>query len=159
MRQANMLLAAALAVAGASAYATSEDDLALSQGEAFVVVEEDDADEGVIVAESVPAYSYVVSDATPVVIAPAATPVSEPITIEQRRLTLDERIQSGVMDAIYNAPNLGGQIGVESNDARVTLTGWTPTAGQARRAAMYAQGVDGVREVQNLIRPRIGGSV
>ena len=81
------------------------------------------------------------------------------ITIEERRLSLDQRIQATVMDRLSGAPNLSGKIGVESNDAVVTLTGYTVTAGQAWRAERVARSVDGVRYVQNQIRPRIGGSV
>ena len=38
-------------------------------------------------------------------------------------------------------------------------SGWTRTAGQAYRAEREARSVQGVRYVQNEIRPRIGGSV
>ena len=82
-----------------------------------------------------------------------------PITIEQRRLSLDERIQSDVMDAVLHTPNITGKIGVESSDAVVTLTGWTNTSGQAFRAGRSAQGVQGVKYVDNQIRPRVGGSI
>lgn len=91
-----------------------------------------------------------------------AVPRSAPqpgITVEERRLSLDQRIQLNVMDRLASAPNLSGKIGVESNDAVVTLTGYTVTAGQAWRAERVARSVDGVRYVQNQIRPRIGGSV
>ncbi|HET7400875.1 MAG TPA: BON domain-containing protein [Usitatibacter sp.] len=81
-----------------------------------------------------------------------------PITVEERRLSLDERIQGNVMDVLLSQ-NLSGKIGVESQDAVVTLTGYTTTVGQAQRAGRYAAGVEGVRAVQNQIRPRVGGSV
>jgi len=81
-----------------------------------------------------------------------------PITIEERRLTLDERIQGNVMDVLLSQ-NLSGKIGVESQDAVVTLTGYTTTVGQAQRAGRYAASVEGVSAVQNQIRPRVGGSV
>lgn len=81
-----------------------------------------------------------------------------PITIEERRLTLDERIQGNVMDVLLSQ-NLSGKIGVESQDAVVTLTGYTTTVGQAQRAGRYAASVEGVKAVQNQIRPRVGGSV
>ncbi len=97
--------------------------------------------------------------------APRPAPVVEqsvaqpPITVEQRRLTEDQRIQSLVMDEILAAPHMTGKIGVESHDAVVTLTGWTNTSGQAYRAGMYAHRVSGVRYVENQIRPRVGGSI
>jgi hypothetical protein len=86
--------------------------------------------------------------------------VSQPgITIEERRLSEDERIQAAVMDKLASNSRLSGKIGVESRDAVVTLTGYTSTAGQAYRAGREAHGVMGVKYVQNEIRPRIGGSV
>lgn len=91
----------------------------------------------------------------PVAEAPAVSP---PITVEEKRLTQDERIQADVMDRIANSQNLSGKIGVETRDAVVTLTGYTSTAFQAERAGRAARGVDGVRDVQNLIRARVGGS-
>jgi hypothetical protein len=86
------------------------------------------------------------------------TVASAPITIEEQRLTEDQRIQAVVMDRLAQAPNISGKIGVESLDSVVTLSGWTSTAMQADRAARTARGVIGVRYVQNEIRPRIGGS-
>jgi osmotically-inducible protein OsmY len=83
----------------------------------------------------------------------------ERITIERRRLSEDERIQSVVMDALQNSGPLTGKIGVESHQSVVTLTGWTNTVGQAERAGRYARGVTGVKTVQNLIRARVGGMV
>lgn len=89
---------------------------------------------------------------------PAHTP-QPPITVEQRRLTLDERIQADLMDRLAQAPNLSGKIGVESQDAVVTLSGWTATSGQAQRVVRHAWSVPGVKDVQNGIRPRAGGSI
>lgn len=81
------------------------------------------------------------------------------ITVEQRRLSRDERIQAEVMDRIAADSRLSGKIGVVSQDSVVTLSGWTRTAGQARNAERDARSIVGVRYVQNQIRPRIGGSV
>ena len=74
-------------------------------------------------------------------------------------MSVDERIQSEVMDRIANNPNLSGKIGVESHDSVVRLSGWTRTVGQARAAERDARSVLGVRYVENEIRPRVGGSV
>lgn len=82
-----------------------------------------------------------------------------PIVIEQKAMTLDERIQSQVMDRLAATERLSGKIGVESNDAVVTLTGYTVTAAMAHRAERAALGVQGVRGVDNRLRARIGGSV
>jgi hypothetical protein len=81
------------------------------------------------------------------------------ITIEERRLSEDERIQVAVIDKLAANPRLSGKIGVESNEAVVTLTGYTATVGQATRAGWDARSVMGVKYVQNQIRPRVGGSV
>lgn len=91
---------------------------------------------------------------------PSPASASQPsIIVEQKRLTTDERIQAQLMDVIAHAPNMSGQIGVEARDRVVTLSGWTATSGQARRAARYAYGIEGVKNVQNEIRARVGGSV
>ena len=82
-----------------------------------------------------------------------------PVIVEERRLSRDERIQLEVMDRLAANRNISGKIGVESYDSVVRLSGWTATAGQARRAEHDARSVDGVSYVQNEIRPRIGGSV
>lgn len=81
------------------------------------------------------------------------------ITVEERRLTEDERIQSEVMDRLAGNPRLDGRIGVETRDSVVRLTGWTRTVGQARAAERDARGIEGVRYVRNEIRARVGGSV
>jgi len=99
------------------------------------------------------------------IVAPAEAPAvrasapQPPVIVEERHLTLDERIQGDVMDKLAAAPHISGKIGVESHDAVVRLTGYTLTAGQADRAGRYAGSVMGVRYVQNEIRPRIGGSI
>jgi hypothetical protein len=81
------------------------------------------------------------------------------ITIEERRLSEDERIQLAVMDRIAADPRLSGKIQVQSRNRVVTLSGWTRTAGQAWHAQSDARSVLGVRYVENAIRPRVGGSV
>ena len=82
-----------------------------------------------------------------------------PLVVEERRLSEDKRIQSVVMDALAHDARLTGKIGVESHASVVRLTGWTSTVGQAERAGRMARGVTGVRYVENLIRPRVGGMV
>ena len=122
-------------------------------------------------AEAVPSNAHIpaASEPPPMIDPKVETPtrtlmdqgaLQAPITVERRRLTLDERIQGNVMDVLLSqAANLSGKIGVESEDAVVTLTGYTTTVGQAQRAARYAANVEGVKTVQNQIRPRVGGSV
>ena len=87
----------------------------------------------------------------------APEPPRAAITITEPRLTVDQRIQADVIDLLARNPNLSGKIGVVSENATVTLTGWTATSGQAWRAGRDARGVIGVRHVVNEIRPRVGG--
>jgi hypothetical protein len=82
--------------------------------------------------------------------------VEPPVTVTEQRLTTDQRIQADVMDLLARSENLSGQIGVESRDSVVTLSGWTATSGQAWRAGRDAGRVIGVKHVVNEIRPRIG---
>jgi hypothetical protein len=96
--------------------------------------------------------------------APAIVPVTQArvapsITVEEQRLTQDQRIQADVMDLLARNPRLSGRIGVETADSVVTLSGWVATSGQAWRAGRDVRGVQGVRHVVNEIRPRVGGSV
>ena len=169
-------LVAALAAVTATAWAATEAlQLAPSTTIPTVVIEEHERkaaeplrtedtlapDEKVIEAGAVPATpaaAPVMPDrAAPVLERPA---VAEPrITIEQRRLTLDERIQLDALERLAAARNISGKIGVETQGAVVTLTGYTVTAAQGQRAERIVRGVEGVREVDNRIRARIGGSV
>lgn len=82
-----------------------------------------------------------------------------PIAVETQRLSDDERIQLAVMDVLAANQHLSGKISVQSNDRVVKLSGWTRTSGQAWQAERDARRVEGVRYIQNEIRPRIGGSV
>ena len=115
----------------------------------------------VTVDESLAPGESVVADEPRVAPAPVVREsVAQPrITIENRRLTEDERIQAVVMDRIAANPRLSGKISVQSSDRVVRLSGWTRTVGQAWQAERDARSVVGVRYVQNEIRPRVGGSV
>ncbi len=150
-------LVAALAAVTATAFAMNESQETKlnSTPSPGVVVAEDttvkglEPNESIVTAPAPVAPQYV----APVVERPAVQP---PVTVETPRLTMDQRIQGDVIDAIYNMPNISGKIGVESHDAVVTLTGYTMTGGQAWRAARTAGSVQDVRYVQNEIRPRVG---
>lgn len=166
----NAALAAAIAaVAAGTAWATTEYTTSYSDLDADTVVVAEPVAETVTITDTVTTIEPAAAPAPETAIAPA--PVQErstladsvaaqpPLTIEDRRLTPDQRIQALVMDKIALSSNISGKIGVESNDQVVTLTGYTVTAGQARRAGALAGSVDGVKYVQNEIRARIGGSV
>ena len=168
-------LVAALAAVTATAWATSETlRLAPSTSIPIVVIEEHELKaasplrtEDTLAPNEAVVGSETVAPAAPVAATPQRTmPVVEradvaeaPIVIEQKAMTLDERIQSQVMERIAGVANLSGRIGVESHDAVVTLTGHTVTAAQAYRVERTARSVEGVRGVDNQIRARIGGSV
>ena len=86
-----------------------------------------------------------------------AQPARATITVEERRLTQDQRIQAQVMRRLASAKHVSGKIAVEARASVVRLSGWTRTAGQAQRAERIARGVRGVKHVRNEIRPRMGG--
>jgi hypothetical protein len=91
--------------------------------------------------------------------APATTYVhTEPaITIEAPRYyNDDQRITADVVDAIASDGRIRGDIGVSTYRNNVELTGRVTTPGQRDLAGRAAKGVDGVSEVQNLIKPRVG---
>ncbi|QJR12056.1 hypothetical protein DSM104443_03139 [Usitatibacter rugosus] len=160
----NAALVAALAAVTATAYATNEyvsahSDTVVAPTETVVTTTTTTTIEPVAPVESLTTNETVVTTpATPAESAPLLNVPSTPITIEDRRMTLDERIQSDVMDKLAASPNISGKIGVESKDAVVTLTGYTSTSAQAYRAGRYAGSVEGVKYVQNDVRGRIGGS-
>jgi len=80
-----------------------------------------------------------------------------PITVYGYRND-DDRITSEVIGQIATDPRISGVIGVQTDDNVVTLDGRVTTPGQSRRAEMDARRVDGVAEVQNQLRTRVGGS-
>jgi hypothetical protein len=82
--------------------------------------------------------------------------VTEEIIVTAPRMTEDQAITADVVDRIATNPNISGRIGVETYNRDVTLTGRTVTEGQAERAEREAKSVEGVKEVTNLIRPRVG---
>ena len=143
----NAALVAGLAAVAATAWATN--DHAVPPGYEPVSVDESLAPNESVVAPSD-------ERTVPVVEHSVAQP---PLIVEERRLTLDQRIQADVIDRLSGSQRISGKIGVESQGAHVTLTGYTSTAAQAERAGRIARGVSGVRNVDNQIRPRIGGLV
>ena len=80
------------------------------------------------------------------------------IEVEAPRYSTDQRITNDVVDVLATDPRLSGKIGVVTNDRTVHLTGRVTTPGQADIASRDAMSVDGVREVRNELRTRVGGS-
>ena len=81
-----------------------------------------------------------------------------PIIVDAPYVTTDQAITNDVVDVLATDPRLSGKIGVVTEDRSVRLTGRVATPGQARIAGLDAQGVDGVREVRNELRTRVGGA-
>lgn len=81
-----------------------------------------------------------------------------PIIVTAPRMTEDELINRDVVDVLAHDPYLSGRIGVETVDNDVTLSGSVTTPGQVRRAERNAMQVAGVRDVNNELRARVGGS-
>jgi hyperosmotically inducible periplasmic protein len=165
----NAALVGAVAAVAATAWATNESGQS-SYVPAYQVAEEPVIDpaphplapaaEPVVIQESLAPNEVVITDRDTVVVPVIERRVAQPaITVEQRRLSEDERIQALVMDKLANNPRLSGKIGVESSGSVVRLSGYTRTVGQAWHAERDARSVIGVRYVRNEIRPRVGGSV
>jgi hyperosmotically inducible periplasmic protein len=151
----NAALAGALAAVAATSWAMNESNETISTYEPLGTV----AEPAPLASEPIAVNESLSPNETVVVPVEERSVAQAPITVEERRLSEDERIQAQVMDRLAAAPRLSGKIGVESHDAVVTLTGYTSTAGQAYRAGREAGSVMGVKYVRNEIRPRIGGSV
>ena len=101
------------------------------------------------------------SDGTIVERVYAAEPIlverSAPIYVERYRLHEDQIITEAVKDELAADPYLDPRsIAVETEKNVVSLSGLVGTPGQARIAARDAQRVEGVKEVRNYIRSRVG---
>jgi osmotically-inducible protein OsmY len=78
------------------------------------------------------------------------------LTVSAQSATADQRIKSDVEAKLANDPRLSGEIGVEIHGDEVTLTGIVTTPGEADSAALDAQSVDGVSNVQSNLRAQVG---
>jgi osmotically-inducible protein OsmY len=76
------------------------------------------------------------------------------------QLTNDQRITNAVVDKIGNDPGLSadGIIQVQTSDGDVTLTGRVDLPDQVDKAGLDAESVDGVKDVDNEVRPRVGAA-
>jgi hypothetical protein len=91
--------------------------------------------------------------------APVLVVETPPTLVVGPRLTPDQMITGDAIENLANDSRLtNGVIGVETDRRDVTLKGRVSTPGQARIAERDVQAVDGVREVHNELRPRVGGS-
>jgi|KBSMisStaDraftv2_1062788.scaffolds.fasta_scaffold103617_2 hypothetical protein len=88
---------------------------------------------------------------------PATVAYVEPPIIVTAPMTEDQAITNEVIDRIASDPTIHGRVGVDTYMDKVTLSGRVGTPWQAEKAQTHAQNVEGVREVDNQLRSRIGG--
>lgn len=92
-------------------------------------------------------------------IVPANPAYREPrVTITAPRPSNDELLRNAVMDRLSSDGRISGTVGVQAYQHTVSLTGRVMTTGQVDRAGMIARGVDGVWDVNNDLRARVGQS-
>ena len=130
------IVAAALATASAAAFANTPSE---SSTTTYVPV------------ESTTRYYYV----------PSTEQAREQAAVRDESITVygdeDTAIKEEVMDRLAANDSLSGLIGVESDRRDVTLTGRVTTRADVEEAAREARGVDGVSDVYNRLRARVGG--
>ena len=78
------------------------------------------------------------------------------ITAEPDAATDDQAITRAVEDKLRNDPGLEGNIQVITDGNEVTLNGTVTTPGEADRAERDARSIDGVQNVNNYLRMRVG---
>ena len=78
------------------------------------------------------------------------------VTVTAPRPSEDELLRNAVVDRLASDSRLAGRIGVESYRHVVSLTGRVTTTAQMERAETIARGVEGVRDVTNLLTARVG---
>jgi hyperosmotically inducible protein len=90
---------------------------------------------------------------------PTVERYSEPsVTVTAPRLSNDELMRNAVMDRLASDTRLSGRIGVEAYQHTVSLTGRVGSRIQVERAGTIARSVDGVLDVNNELRARMGES-
>ena len=78
------------------------------------------------------------------------------IVVPSSSVTNDQLIKSEVIDRIAADSRLSGQVGVETFQNTVTLTGRVLDPKQIDWAEQDARSIDGVKDVTNLVRARLG---
>jgi len=164
-----LVLALSAVAATSFAYVANNDPHTASPVKDALAEESTDVDEHAMrPAEEVPVAP------TPAVPAPAEPPAaatgnpavvphiehySMPSTVVTApRPSDDELLRTAVVDRLAADPRLSGRIGVETYRHVVSLTGRVSTTGQRDHAEAIARDVDGVWDVQNFIRTRVGES-
>ncbi len=112
---------------------------------------------GVTVYETAPTTTYYYDTAPATTYVPTTTTYyTEPPIVVTAPRSEDEAITNDVVDTLASDPRISGNIGVETFRNNVTLTGRVLTPTQAEIAARDAHSVDGVRDVENRLRARVG---
>jgi hypothetical protein len=88
----------------------------------------------------------------------SVAPETQIVVTAPRDANTDYLINRDVADNLAADPSLRGHIETQAYRGVVTLGGRVTTPGMVDRAQRDAMGVDGVRDVENLIRPVVGGS-
>ena len=149
MTRLNTILACALAAAAVPAFAASEETTSayIAPAPSYVVTQ--------------PATTYYyVPSTNDYAYVPSATTVyyeEPPIVVQAPPVTSDEAINADVVDTLASDPRLSGRIGTDTFNGNVTLNGRVGTPFQAQLAEQDARSVDGVNDVDNRIRPVVGG--
>jgi osmotically-inducible protein OsmY len=85
---------------------------------------------------------------------------TSPTIVNGQRETPDQRITNDVVDKLSNDPRLSrdsnGDLGVETERGVVDLSGVVTTPGDKDRAESDARSVDGVKDVNDNVRARVG---
>ena len=106
------------------------------------------------VPETTTIYSYT-PDTTSYYVTPEPVYYSG-YTVYGTRGDYDGAISADVQDNIRSDPYINGHIDVDSRRGDVTLQGLVSTPGQADRAGYRAREVDGVGNIDNQVRARVG---
>ena len=86
-------------------------------------------------------------------------PTSQAIIVTAPRYAdEDYLINTDVANTLAQDPTIRGHVETQAYRNTVTLGGRVTTPGMVDRAERDAKSVDGVREVENLVRPVVGGS-
>ncbi len=160
-----LVLVLSAVAASSFAYVTNNDPHSAAAAEAPVVPAE-------MPAAEMPATETPAAEApAPIVEAPAPQATGNPATVPDiehyslpstvvtaPRPSDDELLRTAVVDRLSVDERLSGRIGVETYRHVVSLTGRVATTGQKDHAEAVVRGVDGVWDVQNFIRTRVGES-
>ena len=107
------------------------------------------------VPETTAVYSYT-PDTTSYYVTPQPVYYAGPYTVYGSPADNDAAINADVQDRIASDPYINGHIDVSTRNSDVTLQGLVSTPGQVDRAGYRAREVDGVGDIDNQVRARVG---